>query len=196
MLDIHQLHGPHFGPVDLHLSAGELLCLYGPSGAGKSQLLRAIADLDPHEGEVLLAGVAQRTVSPTAWRRQVAYLPAESGWWAARVGEHFSAMPTPEMLARLGLGIAILDREIEDISSGERQRLGLLRLLGQQPRVVLLDEPSANLDPDSARLMEDCVRGYLEQHQAAAIWVSHDPAQRARIANRTMELHPKELACN
>lgn len=188
MLHVRHLSGPHFGPVDLQLAPGELLCLYGPSGVGKSQLLRALADLDMHEGEVSLGGVPQQAIRPTDWRRQVAYLPAESGWWATRVGQHFDAPPGAEALAALGLTPVILEREVEGISSGERQRLGLLRMLEQRPRVLLLDEPSANLDPDSTLLMEGRVRRFLGEEQAAAIWVSHDPAQHERIADRTIEL--------
>ena len=122
------------------------------------------------------------------WRRKVAYLPAESGWWAVRVGQHFTTKPSVDALASLGLEEAILAREVEGISSGERQRLGLLRLLVQRPQVILLDEPSANLDPESTLKMEQVVRAYVRETQAAAIWVSHDPLQRARIADRSMEM--------
>lgn len=194
MLKICQLAGPHFGPFDLLLAPGELLCLYGPSGVGKSQLMRALADLDPHAGEILLDDVPQQAFRPTEWRRQVAYLPAESGWWAPRVGQHFVTPPGEDVLAALGLVPAILEREVEGISTGERQRLGLVRMLQQRPRVLLLDEPSANLDPDSALRMEACVRGYLDDARASAIWVSHDPAQRERIADRSIELKAREDA--
>jgi ABC-type iron transport system FetAB ATPase subunit len=66
--------------------------------------------------------------------------------------------------------------------------LGLLRLLLQQPQVILLDEPSANLDPESTLRMEQVVRAYVHEAQAAVIWVSHDPLQRARIADRSMDM--------
>ncbi len=182
------LRGPYFGPIDLHLEAGELLCLHGPSGVGKTQLMRALADLDPHTGEVLLEERAQQAIRPTEWRRQVGYLPAESGWWAPRVAQHFDAPPDAPSLGQLGLEPAILEREVEGLSSGERQRLGLLRMLVLRPRVLLLDEPSAHLDPHNVLQMEACIRGYLDAMQAAAIWISHDPAQRARIADRSMEM--------
>ncbi|MEW5837514.1 MAG: ATP-binding cassette domain-containing protein [Pseudomonadota bacterium] len=188
LLDIVGLQGLHFARVDLRLHSGELLCLYGASGSGKSQFLRALADLEPHEGQVYLQGVEQQQMPAHVWRRKLAYLPAESGWWSARVGAHFSRPPQTEDLLGLGLEESILQREVEGLSSGERQRLGLLRLLGQQPQVILLDEPSANLDPQSALQMEGCVRAYLQTQGAAAIWVSHDPVQRARIADRSLEM--------
>jgi len=194
MFHVRHLSGPHFGPIDLQLAPRELLCLYGPSGVGKSQLLRALADLEPHEGEVQLADVPQQAVRPTEWRRQVAYLPAESGWWAPRVVQHFAQPPGIEALATLGLTPDILEREVDGLSTGELQRLGLLRMLDQRPRVLLLDEPSANLDPESALLMEARVLRYLDEARAAAIWVSHDPLQRERIADRSIELKAREAA--
>lgn len=175
------------GPVNLSVNEGECLCITGPSGGGKSLLLRAIADLDPHDGEVLLDGVPASDIAPEAWRRQVALLPPESNWWLPRAGDHFhNGMPFP--LAELGLDDAILKQPVSRLSSGERQRLALLRLLANQPRVLLLDEPTANLDPDNTRRVEDVVDAYRNRQQAAVIWVSHDRAQVQRVASRHAEL--------
>lgn len=192
VLNVQAVFGAYFAPVSLQLAAGEVLCLFGVSGSGKSQFLRALVDLELHQGEVFLHSVEQQQMAAPLWRRKVAYLPAESGWWATRVGEHFVTQPTVDELGSLGLDETILAREVEGISSGERQRLGLLRLLVQHPQVILLDEPSANLDPESTLKMEQVVREYVLQAQAAAIWVSHDPLQRARIADRSMDMPLRE----
>ncbi len=69
MLDVRGLRRPGLGPVDLTLAAGECVALSGPSGAGKSLLLRAIADLDPSDGEVSLDGTAREAIPAPAWRR-------------------------------------------------------------------------------------------------------------------------------
>ncbi len=188
LLDVQGLSGAYFAPISLQLVAGEVLCLFGVSGSGKSQFLRALVDLELHRGAVFLHGVEQQHMDAPLWRRKVAYLPAESGWWATRVGEHFAMPPSADELASLGLEASILAREVDGISSGERQRLGLLRLMLQQPQVVLLDEPSANLDPESTLRMEQVVRAYVHEAQAAVIWVSHDPLQRARIADRSVDM--------
>jgi len=188
LLDVQGLSGEYFAPLSLQLEAGAGLCLFGVSGSGKSQFLRALVDLELHQGAVFLQGVEQQHMAAPLWRRKVAYLPAESGWWATRVGEHFATKPSVEQLGSLGLETSILTREVDGISSGERQRLGLLRLLVQRPQVILLDEPSANLDPESTLKMEQVVCAYVRESQAAAIWVSHDPLQRARIADRSMDM--------
>ncbi|WP_172600330.1 ABC transporter ATP-binding protein [Sulfurivermis fontis] len=171
----------------LEVAAGECVCISGPSGAGKSLLLRAIADLDPHDGRVWLDGREAREYRPWDWRRLVGLLPAESQWWRERVGEHFAEVDEAQWRA-LGLGRETLDWQVARCSTGERQRLALLRLLANQPRVLLLDEPTAALDPASVQRVEALVAAYREQRQAAVLWVSHDPAQMQRVASRQIRI--------
>ncbi|MDD3517855.1 MAG: ATP-binding cassette domain-containing protein, partial [Chromatiales bacterium] len=138
LFEARDLRGAMLGPLSLAMDAGECVTLAGPSGAGKSQLLRALADLDPREGSVCLQGVVRERMPPTQWRRQVGYLPADSAWWADTVGEHL-----PEggdaWLQRLGFDAGVREWSVERLSSGERARLALVRLLMNTPRVLLLD---------------------------------------------------------
>lgn len=174
-------------PYAFILRAGECVCLTGPSGAGKSMLLRALADLDPHTGEILLQGQPQHQIPAPLWRRQVALLPAESQWWAETVGEHFHDLDDA-WLGALGFGREVLDWTVERCSTGERQRLALLRMLCNRPRVLLLDEPTANLDPVSTARVETLLRDYRRQHSAALLWVTHNPEQIKRVAERRLHL--------
>ena len=187
LLQIRQLSRPTFAPVTLDVHAGECLCLYGPSGAGKSQLLRAIAELDPAAGELRLAGVHSTGLAPTEWRQQVGLLPPDSCWWHATPAAHFkNGMPVP--LEQLGLEADMLEQPIARLSSGEKQRLALLRLLANRPRVLLLDEPTANLDPENTRRVEAAIGAYIHDNNAAAVWVSHDRQQVARVADRCLRV--------
>ena len=77
------------GPADVDLDSGQCIAVTGPSGAGKTLLLRAIADLDPAEGEVLLDGVSRDAMAAPDWRARVTYVPAEAGWWEETVRPHF-----------------------------------------------------------------------------------------------------------
>src|SRR5437764_9150333 len=90
VLQVRDLRTSILKRVSFTLSAAECIAVKGPSGAGKTLLLRAIADLDPNEGMVCLEGRDRSTIAAPEWRRLVGYVPAEPGWWAETVGEHFS----------------------------------------------------------------------------------------------------------
>jgi ABC-type iron transport system FetAB ATPase subunit len=187
-LVLQQLRTHHVGPVDLEIAAGECVCIRGASGSGKSLLLRAIADLDAHEGDSLLDGCSCSAIPAPAWRRKVALMAAESQWWAETIGEHFPTGCDPVWLERLGLPAAALAWTVARCSTGERQRLALLRTLARHPDAVLLDEPTGNLDEDSTAPVEALLGDYRRDHAAALLWVSHDPRQAARVAQRRFVL--------
>ena len=191
-LSIHQLEYQFVGPVSLEINTAQCAGLSGESGCGKSLLLRAVADLDEHKGEVLLNGVNAKAMSAPEWRQQVAMLPADSQWWFDTVGEHFN-QPDKELLSFLGFDEASLEWSISRISTGEKQRLALLRLLENKPAVLLLDEPTANLDSNNTLLFESIVRNYLEKNNACAIWVSHDQAQLERVSELMFRFESGQL---
>jgi phosphate-transporting ATPase len=164
------------------------MAVQGASGAGKTLLLRAIADLDPAEGQVSLDGIERNMMSAPQWRRLVGYLPAESGWWAATIRAHFSdwtkAFP---LIRRLGLPEDVSEWPISRLSTGERQRLALARALAMEPHALLLDEPTAALDPASIATVETIIRERLDQG-VCVLWVTHDAAQAARVATRLLRV--------
>ena len=180
------------GPLDLVLAPGECVGLAGPSGGGKTRLLRALADLDPRQGDLGLDGIPADAMVPSEWRRRVALLPAEPVWWGSTVGAHFPPGADPP-LAALGLGRPIIDQAPATCSTGERQRLALARLLVRDPRVLLLDEPTANLDATSAERVVDCIRE-RRAAGAAVLWVAHDEAELARVADRCLSMEGGYLA--
>jgi phosphate-transporting ATPase len=89
MLHVCDLRTAILKPASFALAMGECIAIRGPSGARKTLLLRAIADLDPNQGLVTLDGCDRSTIAAPTWRRLVGYVPAEPGWWAETVGEHF-----------------------------------------------------------------------------------------------------------
>lgn len=182
MLEITNLSRLHIGPVSLKLGNGETLAITGPSGSGKSVLLRAIADLDPNTGTLRTQSGDRAEMPAPEWRRNVAYLPAESGWWADQVGTHFKN-PAAADVKGLGLPEDVMGWEVARLSSGERQRLAFLRLLEHKPDVLLLDEPTAPLDTLSTSQFENRLRRCLDAGVCCII-VTHDPAQAARIGER------------
>ena len=191
-LTLHALATDLLEPLDLHVAAGECIALRGPSGSGKSRLLRAIADLDPAEGSVSLGEEAREAMPAPQWRRRVGLLGAESQWWHDRVGDHFPAVDE-ERLSRLGFEPEVLQWEVSRLSSGEKQRLALARLLANEPEALLLDEPTANLDADNGARVEALVEHYREARAAAVLWVGHDPAQLTRVAQRRFRIEERRL---
>lgn len=186
MLVVENLSRPGLGPVSFALAPGECVAVRGPSGAGKTLLLRALADLDPSEGRVTLDGVERQSLTGPAWRRLVGYVPAEPGWWADTAAEHFDDWPAARPLAaRLLLPDEAGGRAVSALSTGERQRLALLRALERGPRVLLVDEPTAALDAASRAVVE----ALLAERRAAGLallWVTHDRDQAARVASRAL----------
>jgi len=183
---------PRFEPVSLEIAAGECVCITGSSGAGKSLLLRAVGDLDPSEGEVWLDGVERGGLAAPEWRRRVLYVAPESAWWDESVAAHF-LNPRPQGLDLTGLSTSILGTPVSRLSSGERQRLSLLRALDREPEALLLDEPTASLDPENTRRVEALLGEYCRSRGAALLWVSHDPGQVGRVADRHLRLEEGRL---
>ena len=182
MLSVRDLASPVLGPVSLDVAAGECVAVMGASGAGKSLLLRAIADLDPNDGDVALNGVTRNAIAAPAWRQQVALVPAESGWWADIVGEHFIAAPADMgLLDALGLAAEALNWTVARLSSGEKHRLAILRALSIRPKALLLDEPSASLDETSTERLEAVLQGQRADG-VPIVLVTHDTAQAGRLA--------------
>jgi ABC-type iron transport system FetAB ATPase subunit len=178
------------GPFAFSVPSGQCLAISGASGSGKTVLLRMIADLDPHEGGVTLDGTDRASLPAPDWRRLAGLVPARSGWWGDTVGEHFPRERESEwreLASQLLLAEGLFDRPIEEVSTGERQRLALIRALLAAPRLLLLDEPTASLDPLSTQAVEAQIARRLGEG-ATAVWVTHDDAQASRMGSFALHM--------
>ena len=133
-------------------------------------------------------------MAASAWRRAVALLPAESHWWLPTVAAHLESDGTAAIVAGLGLAGELLEAPVERLSTGERQRFALARLLSNRPRVLLLDEPTANLDPDSGARVETVIADYVAANDASVLWVSHDREQIRRLATGCLHMESGRIA--
>jgi len=184
------------GPINFQIKTNEIIGLSGASGSGKTLLLRALSDLDKHQGNIQLDEIIQQNTAAHLWRRKVAMLPADTSWWFDTVDEHFTNHNGTNLLPELdalGFPEQCMQWSIARLSSGEKQRLGLLRLIQNRPQVLLLDEPTANLDKNNTHLFEKFVQNYLTENNACAIWVSHDADQLQRVCHRQFIIEKGKL---
>ncbi|WP_255444580.1 ATP-binding cassette domain-containing protein [Achromobacter sp. LC458] len=193
MLRLRGVYSQRLAPVSLDLAGGECGAIVGPSGSGKSLLLRQVADLDPGHGEVELLGRPRSAMRGHEWRRQVVYCQAEAGWWDDHVAPHFTDRAQAQRLMQpLGLTPEKLDALVHELSTGERQRLALVRALALQPRVLLLDEPTAALDQAATVTVEAALQQFLD-HGGAMLMVTHNAEQARRLARRTWRMTNGQL---
>jgi putative ABC transport system ATP-binding protein len=178
---------------------GGITCLIGPSGSGKSTLLRLLNRLeDPTRGSITFRGQDLRSFDPPALRRRVALVLQSPVMLPGTVQENLEAglrlhglsLPDPgAWLERLGLPRAYLQKNAQELSGGEKQRIALARTLATEPEVLLLDEVTASLDPDSTRLVEALIRAFGRP----TLWISHSPEQVDRVADHVLQLESGRL---
>jgi ABC-type multidrug transport system ATPase subunit len=174
--------------LSFEVADGECLAIEGPSGSGKTRLLRGIADLDPAPGQIFLDGIERHEMTASEWRKSVRFVAAEPGWWTDTARPAFPpGGRAARILADLGLTEGILDRPIATLSTGERQRIALVRALIDDPKVLLLDEPTGALDVRSSALVEEVVR-FLMLAGRTILLSSHDAGLVARLAHARLQL--------
>ncbi|MFK5913002.1 MAG: ABC transporter ATP-binding protein [Woeseiaceae bacterium] len=185
-LKLEHFQAQSLKPFSLEVKS-EIICISGASGSGKSILLRSIADLLEHQGDVFLDNDKCSDTDPVQWRKWLGFLAAESAWWMDGVGEHFDNQGN-EFITALNLPKECLTWDIARCSTGEKQRLAIARLLEKKPKALLLDEPTASLDATNIHVVEELIKNYVEVNDAPVLWVSHDQQQIQRLSARELKI--------
>ncbi|HMU74238.1 MAG TPA: ABC transporter ATP-binding protein [Elusimicrobiota bacterium] len=203
---VHALQG-----VTLRVNEGEFLALAGPSGSGKTTLLNLLGLVEsPSAGRIRLDDTVVTDVSPRRLTRlraeRLGYvfqtfnlLPVltvaeniEYPLFLRRVGRRDRWRRVNEMAHRVGLG-SFMDHKPSQLSGGQRQRVAIARALVGSPRVVLADEPTANLDTHTGEKILTLMKELNRETKATFIFSTHDP-QIMAAADRVVRLHDGRIA--
>jgi len=181
--------------------------IIGASGSGKSTLIRLLNRLDdPDSGTVFLGDVPVSSLPVLDLRRRVGLVFQSPRPLPGTLGENLiypqivRKLPPPERdrqlgaLAEVGLDPAWLDRAAGPLSGGERQRLAIAVALGMDPEILVLDEPTAALDPNSARRISELLDQKAQNQGLRTIVVTHDRAQAARLGDWGVRLEAGVIA--
>lgn len=188
----------------LWLEAGRKALLTGPSGCGKSTVLRCLLGfVIPQAGSIRIAGEPLTAESVWKLRRYIAYVGQEPDLGAGIVRDilerpfHYCANTTlrgnlarvAELFDAFGLARSLLDKDIGDLSGGEKQRVALVSALLLDRDIFLLDEATSALDPKSKRTVADYFRSYAD---ATVLFVAHDP-EWFPFADPVVEIHGRDI---
>lgn len=199
--------------VNMAIPRGQIVGLIGPSGAGKSTLIRCINRLvEPTSGQALLDGIDLTNLNSSGLRKArrkmgmifqeyalVERLSVMENVLSGRLGyvgfwrSWFRKFPQSDindafrLLERVGLEMMV-DKRADELSGGQRQRVGIARALIQHPSLLLVDEPTASLDPKSARLIMRLIRELCDENNLAAIINIHDVDLAKRYVQRIVGL--------
>jgi len=193
--------------ISLAIERAEVLAVLGPSGAGKSTFLRLLNRLDePTGGAILLDGVDYRTLNPQDLRRRIGMVMQRAFLFPGTIADNVRFGPTQarkflsdeiveSLLAQVGLS-GFADRNALTLSGGEAQRVAITRALANEPDILLLDEPTSALDEAAKLGVESLLESLIRQHHLTCVWVTHDAAQAARMADKVLLLESGRMTAH
>lgn len=191
-------------PTSLTLNSGTLTCVIGPNGGGKTSLLHALAGIGAPQGEVWIGGADLRKIGAVQRKALISYLPTSRDIRWPLTGMDVVALGLPAgtlrgvaepLLGELEL-TGLADRRMDRLSTGERARFLIARALVAKPRLLLLDEPAANLDPLWQLRVMDLVRRETQGEGRAALVAVHDLDHAARYGDRLLIVQGGEIVAD
>ena len=189
-----------FENFNLVINHNEIVGLTGGSGSGKSTILRIVVDLlTPESGNIIVLGRPISDWDPQELRRNVILVPQESQmfsgtvrdnlvWGLSKLGESIDDDSLNDILSEVKLDSLKLDDDAFNLSGGEKQRIAIARALVMNPAALLLDEPTASLDEESALAVENVLSDVTRKRQIGILIVTHNKEQAHRFTSRIIEM--------
>lgn len=190
----------------LKLKAGDRAALRGPSGSGKSLLMRTLVGLDkPDSGEIYFRDRSITEWNIPKYRQIVRYIPQDAAFVRGSVRQSITLFYTfkanrhltldesklQSLLEALLLPPSFLEKTAENLSGGEKQLVAIIRALLLQPEILLLDEPTSNLDDAMVSRVEQIINDWMEaDSRRRYLWTSHDTRQLDRMTQTSFTLSP------
>lgn len=195
-----KVSGPILKNLTFDIQEGEFFVLIGPSGSGKTTTLKLINRLiEQTEGEVFFQGKRLKDFDLRELRLETGYVLQQIALFPnMTVAENIALIPEMkglgkeetltrmrELLTKVGLEPdSYLDRLPKDLSGGEKQRIGILRAIIANPKVLLMDEPFSALDPISKAQLQDLIKELHEEFKMTTVFVTHDMDEAVKLADR------------
>lgn len=183
--------------ISIDIKKGECISIVGQSGSGKSTLLKLCADLIPlSKGEIYFNGQDYLSLDPLELRKKISYCTQNSCLFGNKVyenlefpfklrNEKMNMEKVLELLNRFNLDESYINKDINSLSGGEKQRIGIIRNLVYTPEVILLDEATSALDKENSQRIEEYIKE-INSKGMTVLWITHDLEQSRRIFNRSI----------
>lgn len=192
--------------VSFDVDKGDCISIVGQSGSGKSTLLKIFADLLPiSSGDVYFNGECYDSYDPIELRRKISYCVQIPQLFGRNVYENLEfpfkirkeqvdKVKVIKLLERFNLDESFLEKDINSLSGGEKQRISIIRNLLYTPDILLLDEATSALDAENAKVVEKYVQE-LNDSGVTVLWITHSMAQSEGIFNKRLTLSEGRVQC-
>ncbi|MFA9397059.1 MAG: ATP-binding cassette domain-containing protein [Clostridiaceae bacterium] len=185
--------------ISFKVEKNDFISIVGPSGSGKSTILKLCSSLiSPKNGDINFQDKKVEDYNPIDLRKNIAYVFQNSYLFGDSVKDNLifpygtrkikvDYKKIEEYLNKFDLDIDYLDKDIKNLSGGEKQRINIIRSLLFKPEILLLDEITSSLDEENTRLTENIIKN-LNEEGVTVLWVTHNEAQKKRYANKILTI--------
>lgn len=190
--------------INLEIAKGDYITFVGPSGSGKSTFMRIIASMiTATSGQVLFEGKQIHEYEPTLYRQRVSYAFQQPTLFGQTVKDNlefpflvrnkeFDRQLVKQYLEMVNLDESYIDKSVNDVSGGEKQRIALLRNLIFPPEVLITDEVTTGLDAQNKAIVHDLIDQFNQEHNVTVLRVTHDDSE-ISAASHTVTIEKGEL---